>query len=149
MEDIGIIYATLSGNSQAVATELGSYLEATYPKVSLFDIQDIEVDQLKEHDIVFFATSTWGEGDLNFMMEMFFSNIEESPSLFAGVTFALISLGDSSYEKFANVGDILEKRFTQMGAIVLGPIIKLDGYPNDEHFKDVNEWASKIVEGMK
>tara|TARA_B100000925_G_scaffold59434_1_gene39650 strand:- start:4449 stop:4949 length:501 start_codon:yes stop_codon:yes gene_type:complete len=57
--NIGIIYGSNQGNTHAVSEKVSEKLGA-----SLFNISDLEPEQVENLDFLIFASSTWGVGDL-------------------------------------------------------------------------------------
>lgn len=142
---IAIVYATLSGNTQAVATDLYDFLLKKQEAVKLFDIQDITADELKQFDLVFLGCSTWGDGDMNLILDMFFDDAKKSCHCCDGTKFAIFSLGDSMYDNFATAGNIAEKKIKEMEGCIVADIIQIDGYPSEEHHTQVSKWALDVI----
>ena len=143
--NISIAYATLSGNTQAIADALYSFLSEKQYNVSLFDIQDITADELNQFDLVFLGCSTWGDGDMNLILDMFFDDANNTCHSCDGTKFAIFSLGDSMYDNFATAGSIAEEKIKKMGGCIVAETIQIDGYPTKKHFKVVQEWAVSVL----
>jgi flavodoxin len=144
--NIAIVYATLSGNTQAIATELYSFLSTQKQyQVKLFDIQDVTADELKQFDLVFLGCSTWGDGDMNLIIDIFFDDANKVCHCCDGTKFAIFSLGDSMYDNFATAGSIAEKKIQAMKGCIVTTTIKIDGYPTDEHYREVQAWAVSVL----
>jgi flavodoxin I len=146
--NIAIVFASLSGNTEIIATDLYSFLNTTFVHVDLHNLQHIQADELKKYDLVFFGCSTWGDGDLNLVLDIFFSDVELASHDCSGAKFAVFSLGDSLYSQFARAGELVEKKLTELGGIIVSPHIKIDGYPSEEHFDAIHTWALHVIKNM-
>lgn len=144
--NIAIAFASLSGNTLTVATYLQSYLIKQKHEITLYDLLKTSANKLKQHDLVFIGSSTYGDGDLNPIAEMFLSAAHFENHTCDHTKFAILSLGDSSYLQFAAGGQILSDSLTEMGAKVILPILTIDGTPDENTFSKVREWADKIID---
>lgn len=143
--NIAITFASLSGNTITVANHIQSILESKTHAVKMFDALDVKADQLKHFDRVFMGGSTYGDGDLNPILEMFFDAANTDHHVCDHTKFAIFALGDSSYPKFAESGKLMEEKLQSMEACILQPVLTLDGDPDDEMLKRVEEWVGEIV----
>lgn len=147
--NIAIAFASLTGNTLTVATELQTYLVQQENKVTLYDVIDTSADLFKKHDLVFIGSSTYGDGDLNPIAEMFLNAAHLEEHSCDHTKFAILSLGDSSYSQFAAGGQILLDSLTEMGATVILPVLTIDGTPNEDTHREVIDWAEKIIASIK
>jgi flavodoxin I len=90
MANIGIFFGSDTGNMEdgvnALADVLGN------DNVDIFDVSEDVVDKLKDYDKFIFASSTWGDGELQADWEDF---IEELKNIdFKGKTIAIMGMGD-------------------------------------------------------
>lgn len=143
--NIAIAFASLSGNTLTVSTYLQSYLLEQAHEVTLYDVLETPADKLKHHDLVFIGSSTYGDGDLNPISEMFLSTAHFEKHICDHTKFAILSLGDSSYPHFAAGGQILSNSLIEMGAEVILPILTIDGIPDENTFSKVKTWADGII----
>lgn len=143
--NIGIVFATLSGNTTTVASTLERYLLDQGNTVTVHDSLQTVADELKHYDLVFIGASTYGDGDLNPIADMFFSAAGSVHHNCDHTKFAIFSLGDSSYPHFAASGPIMLERLQQMRATVIEPILSLDGPPTDEMMNEVKKWSEEIL----
>lgn len=112
-----IIYGTETGNGAEVARALAVAADAKGLKASLVDMAEYRQRQLgQEQDLVIIA-STYGEGDPPQPAMGFFEFVEgrKAPKL-GDVRFAVLALGDSTYEFYCEAGKRLDRRFEELGA---------------------------------
>ena len=87
MSKIGIIYGSNQGNTHDVSEKVAEKLNA-----KLFNIAEFESDKVNECELIIFATSTWGIGDLCDDWEM---GLEKVDGLdLSNKTISFIGLGD-------------------------------------------------------
>jgi sulfite reductase (NADPH) flavoprotein alpha-component len=122
-----ILYGTETGNGAEVARALALAADAKGLKASLVDMADYKQRQLgQEQDLVVIA-STYGEGDPPQPAMGFFEFVEgrKAPKL-GDVRFAVLALGDSTYEFYCEAGKRLDRRFEDLGASRLAERVDCD-----------------------
>ena len=63
---IAIVYGSTMGNTKSAADSILSCMEKSFDQkdITLSQIRDINVDDLKNYDLILFGCSTWGIGEL-------------------------------------------------------------------------------------
>ena len=115
---VTILYGTESGNSEALAEQAGRTLKKTGCKPKVADMADCAPKDLEKMENVLVIVSTWGEGDPPERATEFYETFmkdEDAPSL-NDVSFAVFSLGDTSYEHFCQMGKDFDARLEKLGA---------------------------------
>ncbi|MDP8913118.1 MAG: assimilatory sulfite reductase (NADPH) flavoprotein subunit, partial [Pseudomonadota bacterium] len=117
-----ILYGTETGNSTEIAQALAASARDKGLSPELFDMSAYKPRRLKDEQDVLIIVSTYGEGDPPQPAVGFFEFVEGSraPRL-EGVRFAVLALGDSTYEKYCEAGKRLDRRFEELGAERLEP----------------------------
>lgn len=146
---IAVSFSTLSGNTAVVAQRLFDYLNENGHNVDLLDHVNTNPDQLKQYDLVFFGSSTYGDGDLNPITEFFFSQADQQTHNCNNTHFAFFSLGDSSYPNFSTSGTLSSEKINSMNGAILEPIKQIDGTPNAEIFQEIQQWSDKIISQLR
>jgi sulfite reductase (NADPH) flavoprotein alpha-component len=136
-----ILYASETGNGAALADALAGRARSLGLTPVVQDIAAYKVRRLKDEDDVLIITSTHGEGAPPQPAMDFFEFIEgrKAPRL-AGVRYAVLALGDSSYEHFCEAGKRLDRRLAELGAERLEPRVDCD--------VDFDEPAASWIEGV-
>jgi sulfite reductase (NADPH) flavoprotein alpha-component len=124
---VTVLYGSETGNSTALAESVAARLRQDGRDVRVSDMASYKVRQIKDEKYLFVVTSTHGEGDPPQSALDFFEYIEsrKAPSL-AGLQFAVLALGDSTYERYCEAGKRLDRRLEELGAKRLHPRIDCD-----------------------
>ncbi|WP_008319158.1 flavodoxin FldA [Leptolyngbya sp. PCC 6406] len=130
MAKIGLFYGSTSSKTADVAEQIQSALggEAV---VDLYDIADVEVQQLAEYDYLLIGCPTWNIGDLQSDWEGVFDDLDEVG--FEGKTVAYFGTGDQvGYaDNFMDAIGLLEEKISSLGAKTIG-YWPLTGYDFNE-----------------
>jgi sulfite reductase (NADPH) flavoprotein alpha-component len=122
-----ILYATESGNSEALAAKAKQDAQKRGFAVRVQDMGDADIKTLKDAGTIIAIISTWGDGEPPQRAAPFFRALmaETAPRL-DGVKFAVLALGDSSYAQFCESGKQVDARFAALGASRAAERIDLD-----------------------
>ncbi len=143
---ITILYGSQTGNSQRIAEELHSAFLANGSQVSLSNLLDYRPAQLKKEQNVLFVISTQGNGEPPDEARAFFNYIESNraPQL-DKLEYAVLGLGDSSYDDYCETSCVLDKRLESLGASRL-----LERVDADIDFEEVaGLWQKDILQQLK
>lgn len=112
-----VLFGSETGNSAGLARSLADAARARGIALQLFDMADYKVRRLKEEQDLLVITSTHGEGDPPQIAAGFFEFLEsrKAPQL-PHLRFAVLALGDSTYERYCEAGRRIDRRLEALGA---------------------------------
>ena len=122
-----ILYASQTGNAKAVAGKIKASAETQGFAVQLLDIASYKTNALGKEKFLIIVTSTYGEGEppesaVSFHKFLFSKKAPQLPNL----QYAVLGLGDSSYEYFCQTAVDFDNKLAQFGAKRLYPVALLD-----------------------
>lgn len=114
--ELTILYGSQTGNSEGVARLAAERAEARGFAVRLADMGDFRKPELKKSANLLVVVSTHGEGEPpDSALELHeLINSRKAPPL-KGSRFAVLALGDSSYEQFCQTGKDFDARLEALG----------------------------------
>lgn len=138
-----ILYGTETGNAGRLATDLADMAKTAGLAAKLRDMRDYRTGDLKTEQDLLIVVSTYGEGDPPQPALGFFDFIEgrKAPKL-NGTRFAVLALGDSTYEFYCEAGKRLDRRLAELGAERLAERIDSDV----DEMAAAKAWGAKTVE---
>lgn len=141
-----IIYASQTGNAKGLAETLKAQAQAAGVAVELFNAADYKVKQLKKETHVLIVASTNGEGEAPDDAIEFHKQLKAGKAgKLDGLHYAVLGLGDSSYEFFCQTGKDFDEYLRKAGATPL--LDRLDG---DVDYETVAEsWSQSVVALVK
>lgn len=107
-----------------------------------------ELEQLTRNAIWLVITSTYGAGDLPDNIQPFADQLAQDRSDLTTVSYAVITLGDSSYDTFCLAGRKMETLLQNNGAKTLGLALNIDvltaELPEDQACAWLPEFIKKL-----
>jgi sulfite reductase (NADPH) flavoprotein alpha-component len=141
-----ILYGSQTGNSKGVANNYkASALEQGY-QANVVSMADYKPRQLKNETHLVVIVSTHGEGDApDDAVELFeFLASKKAPKL-PNLKFAVVGLGDTSYEFFCQTGKDFETRLLTLGATALVERLDCDV----DYDSAVADWTTSLNAKLK
>lgn len=141
-----IIYASQTGNAKGVAEALKNEADANGIAVELFDASDYKGKNLAKETHVIIVASTNGEGEApdNAIELHEFLQSKKAPKL-ANLKYAVIALGDSSYEFFCQTGKDFDSYLSKLGATAFLERLDCDV----DYEAPASEWRKQALEKVK
>lgn len=128
---LNVLYGTESGNSEKLAKSL-EFTAKEIAKTLKFEvlcknIKDLKVSDLASMSYAVIVISTWGEGDPPATCEKFCKELyaASSPDL-SSLQYALLAMGDKSYQDFCACGRRVDESISRLGAKSIMPRQDMD-----------------------
>ncbi|MGL5539024.1 MAG: flavodoxin domain-containing protein, partial [Aeromonas veronii] len=122
-----ILYGSQTGNAKGVASAIKAQAEARGLPVTLASMADYKPKQLKKESHLLVVVSTYGEGEPPESAVDLFEQLKKGKlGKLDGLKFAVLGLGDSSYEFFCQTGKDFDNFLASAGAERVYELASLD-----------------------
>lgn len=121
---IEILVGSQMGAAEYAAEQVAETLEKAGYEVKLHLTPDLTL--LTRNSIWLVVTSTYGAGDLPDNIQPFVDQLAQDQTDLTTVSYAVITLGDSSYDTFCLAGKKISDLFGSLGARLLLPGLDID-----------------------
>ncbi|MGG7621706.1 assimilatory sulfite reductase (NADPH) flavoprotein subunit [Bacillus coreaensis] len=140
-KEVTILFGSQTGNAQRLATKAGKTLESNGFQVTISSMSDFKPNNLKKLQNLLIVASTHGEGEPpdNALSFHEYLHSKRAPKL-EELNYAVLSLGDSSYEFFCQTGKEFDERLKELGGKSLTERVDCD--------LDFDEPASEWIENV-
>lgn len=141
-----ILYGSQTGNAKGVANALGEAASAQGITANVVSMSDYKARQLKSETHVAVVVSTHGEGDPpDDAVELHdFIKGKKAPKL-ANTKYAVLGLGDTSYEFFCQTAKDFDSKFAELGGTEVTPRVDCDV----DYETETKQWIDTVVAKIK
>ena len=137
-----ILFGSQTGNARHLAEALAKQAQGKGIVAKVVDMAEYKTTQLKNEQYLVIVTSTYGEGEPpenaiglhNFLFS------KKAPKL-PGLKYAVLGLGDTSYEFFCKTAQDFDQRLAELGATSVLPRIDLDV----DYQAQADSWSNELV----
>lgn len=148
MGKIILVFASMSGNTEAMADEIVKGIEKAGGEVKVFDmIEATNASILEEYDGIILGAYTWGDGELPDEFLDFYDEMEDLN--LKGIKAAVFGSGDTSYPQFCAAVDILIERLKEQGSEIVLDGLKVELTPEGEDVEDCIRFGESFVQMLK
>lgn len=116
-----VLYGTESGNAEQLADRAVKEAKKKGFKAVMKNMSDIFPSDLAKVENLLVIVSTWGDGEAPESAVSFHKAFMSEDVKLAGVKFSVCGLGDTSYEKFCEIGKQFDARLEALGATRVAP----------------------------
>ncbi len=123
-----VLYGSETGNAAKLAATFAQQLSAAGASPEVIDLARYKPRALEREKLVVVVTSTHGDGTPPEPALRFFEQLHAAtaPKSLAQLRFAVLGLGDSSYEHFCRAAKIVDERLSELGAERIAPRLECD-----------------------
>jgi len=134
-------YGTDMGNAEDAAMSFCEALETIGIEASAIELNQVELVDLQSATHFVVVTSTFGDGDFPDNATLFWEAISAETDRLEHLSFAVLALGDISYDLFCNAGLLLDERLEALGATRLAERVDIDG----SYAQPAAAWTTDVV----
>ena len=123
-----VAYGSDMGNAEDAAMSFAEATAAIGIDASAIELNQVEPSALQSATHFVVVTSTFGDGEFPDNANLFWEAISVATDRLDHLSFAVLALGDVSYDLFCNAGRLLDERLEALGATRLVERIDVDGF---------------------
>jgi NADPH-dependent sulfite reductase flavoprotein alpha-component len=137
-----LLWASQTGNAETLAERFGSRLREAGIAIDVRAMDSFPAAQLAQVNNLALISSTFGDGESPDNGRRFWETLSEHDARLESLNYAVLALGDPSYESFCGHGKNLDRRLESLGASALLPRVDCDPefqVPADAWFKALQQ----------
>ncbi|MED3849720.1 flavodoxin [Priestia megaterium] len=144
MKEILLAYASMSGNTEAIADLIEEELVKHGLHVKRAEVYDIDASELVSAESIIFGAYTWGDGELP---DDFLDLYDEMDDIdLSQKQMAVFGSGDSSYDVFCGAVDLIEEKIKRRNGNIAVPGLKIELSPFGEDVEKCKVFAKGFAE---
>mgnify|MGYP005802244965 CR=1 FL=1 len=102
--NISVLFGSETGNAQALASQASEFLNTNGHSVSIKDLGDVSVNDLKKLENILIITSTWGDGEAPSNASNIHESLSNTQEDLSNTSFAVFAIGSTSFPQFCQAG---------------------------------------------
>jgi sulfite reductase (NADPH) flavoprotein alpha-component len=134
-------YGTDMGNAEDAAMSFAEAVADIGITVEAIELNQIELAELRSATHFVVVTSTFGDGEFPDNALLFWEAVSAETERLEQLNFAVLALGDTSYEFFCNAGKLLDERLEALGATRMLDRVDVDGH----YEQAAAAWTTDVV----
>lgn len=143
---IHILFGSQSGNAQNLAHVIGDSLVEEGLTAEVFDMGEIDPEEIHQMKTVIIVTSTYGDGEAPDNASEWMSYLKFGENINLGhLNYAVIGLGDSYYPHFCQAGKDFDHYLSKRDAHAMLNRLDCDTYYEEQY----PEWLKELLVVLK
>lgn len=126
MAKIALMVGSVYGGAQYVAEQALPLLTELGYEVALYEEPKLDEVLAFDPKVWLVITSTTGQGDIPDNLLPFYLDVKNRFPLLTNKQFAVIALGDSSYDTFCGAGEQMRELLSEIQGSELAPMLRID-----------------------
>jgi sulfite reductase (NADPH) flavoprotein alpha-component len=137
-----VAFGTDMGNSEDAAMTFAEGAAAVGIEAEAIELNQVDLAKLQKATHFVVVCSTFGEGEFPDNALLFWEALSaDDAARLEHLSFAVLALGDTSYELFCNAGKLLDERLEALGATRLADRVDVDGF----YEQPAAAWTTDVV----
>ena len=145
MANVVLISGSVFGAATLTADEIEESLTGAGHTVSRPENPDSTVLTDETQEILIVCTSSTGNGDLPDELVPLYSQLVNDYPKIIHLKYAVVALGDSSYDTFCGGGLSMDAALADLGAQPLSEPLKIDALEESEPESVAPDWVLKVI----
>ncbi|MGB4498742.1 MAG: sulfite reductase subunit alpha [Methylococcaceae bacterium] len=142
---IHILYGSQTGTAESVARDAVKVAKAHGLNPVIKSMDEVDADALTKMETLLNVTSTYGEGEMPDNAQMLWSAVKaDSMANTKNLKYAVLALGDTSYDLFCQAGIDWDNRLAELGATRLQTRVDCDV----EYEEPAEEWMHSVIPAL-
>lgn len=142
---IHILYGSQTGTAESVARDAVKVAKAHGLNPVIKSMDEVDADALTKMETLLIVTSTYGEGEMPDNAQVLWSAVKaDSMAKLENLQFAVLALGDTSYDLFCQAGIDWDNRLVELGATRLQTRVDCDV----EYEEPAEEWMHSVIPAL-
>ena len=143
---IDILVGSQMGAAEYVAEQVAETLVQAGYEINIH--LKPELDHLNPTNVWLVITSTYGAGDLPDNIQPFADQLAQDRRDLTTLSYAVITLGDSSYDTFCEAGHKLSRLLKEKGATSLLPALEIDAQQPSLPEDTALAWLPQLIKQL-
>lgn len=144
---VEIITGSTLGGAEYVGDHLSELLNKEGIETNIHNFANL--DDVPAQGIWLIITSTHGAGDYPDSIAPFIQSLKDTPPKMSDVRFAVIAIGDSSYDTFCGAGRDARETLLDIGATELCEHLEIDILAQSVPEDAAQDWLTQHIESFK
>jgi len=141
---VTLLWASQTGNAEALATRFAERLATAGCTVEVASMDSYPTHKLEQAGNLLLLSSTFGDGDPPDNGQSFWQALTATAPNLANVRYAVLALGDTSYDRFCQHGKNLDQRLAELGAQRLSARLDCEADADDA----AQQWLDCLLSGL-